>query len=415
MNKQQAKPSDVAIGTPKGPLVPLQTEPLWNGCGQPTAIHDCVIIKHRARQAVTAMHTISNQLRLFSWRVNADGTVVCTGTTEGQGEDVVQIDLARIDPIHAVRYVTACRTGGGELYLQCWDVSNTGAFYPTGPAICGATGVEWMQLLALGPERLLTIGLGRDGLWYLTTWQINIGGEMEPQQQATMPATTGALAVGLLPTQGTGLEGDLFVTAYHIAPDTLRWTIWSALPSGELVQMQSFEEHYTDIIEIAVTTVAHQLVTLLHHSDGRLYLISHALPQIHNLLMLEHTSPVDGTGNRSVAIATQATHSLATGVRQFACSRYEERLLIAYTTCAQDAQAVKLLYWPATTPEFVTASLSESLPDPAADVVELGNLPIHSAHTLALCDQPLEGYAPVLTAVGTASGGLQLTTWGWGN
>ncbi|MCB0064930.1 MAG: hypothetical protein KDE19_22555 [Caldilineaceae bacterium] len=394
MNKQQAEHTDVFTNSSKGQLIPLQTEPLWNGCGKPTAVHDCVIIKHRARQAVTAMHTLSNQLRLFSWRVNADGDVVCTGATEGQGEEILQIDLIRIDPVHAIRYVTAWRTRGGELYLQCWDVSNTGAFYPSGPAHCAAEGLEWIQLLALGPDRLLTIGLGQDGLWHLTQWQVNQVGELEQQAQRTFPAFSGALAAAPLPTQEKSTSNHRFVTVFHVAPDTLRWLCWDALPSGEPIVAQTWEEHHANIIKLEVTTLADQLITLLHRADGQLQLVTHP---IYPGSLPQEITQVESN-------ATPSPTTLATRVRHFAISHHENHLLIAYTACAQQTQPLTLLRWPATATPPEQASVPTG--------TTLGTLSIDAAHSLALCDQSLEGYAPVLTAVGLANGGLQLTTWG---
>jgi hypothetical protein len=85
------------------------------------------VVRHRSRQIVMAMRTEENRLALASWRVNADGAVVQTGSSGSQPDQVLQVELAR-----AEKYVVAYRSLAQELRLVSWDVSNTGAIYRAG-------------------------------------------------------------------------------------------------------------------------------------------------------------------------------------------------------------------------------------------------------------------------------------------
>ncbi len=388
-------------------FTPLQSEPLWNGCGQPTAIHACVLVKHRARQILTAIRTLDNRLRLFSWRVNADGVVLCTGNTDVLVNEVTQVDLVR-----AQKYVSACRTVDGALHLQCWDVSNTGAIYTSGSAAVVHDALEWLQLLVLAPDRLLTIGLSQDGRWHLSTWAI--GDEGAPQQlyQESLAAVTGSLSATLLPrdalaavTTGFGAPQPLtdsaaqritFATVMHSAPDQLQWTRWHCLPNGELQIEEQVEQHHPTIVEVALTTVNSVLVTLLHSAKGRLQLF-HGWP-----------APIKeqpAKERQTVAV------TLAEGVRLFTVTNDGEQLMIAHVT-TRSQQTGKMTETD-NFPEVTTVEMHRWQPTTQHwQSCGSGTLPIATATELALCNQPLDGNAPFLTAIGTAAGALHLVTWG---
>ncbi len=378
-------------------LTPLQNMTTWNGCRQPAAIHDCIPRKHRARQAVTAMHTIADQLQLFSWRVDANGVVACTGHTEGQGEDIVQIAL-----VAAEKYVAAWRTRLGQLYLQWWDVSNTGAFYRSTPTICAAEALSWFQLLALDARRVLLIGLHRSGNWQFSSWQIH--DERAPEQLAiaTLPATNGALAATLLPPPTHAVPSSatpssatpssataMFATVMHHAIDTIGWTVWQCGRDGQLEIRQQHTADYAAVLDLAVTTVGDQMVTFLHRMDGHL-----------QTLMQPASAP-----NEFDLAASQLT-PLATDVQRFAVARDANTLAIACTTAAQAQPSRGQL-------NLLRLAIPESPSVGSAPLVhQIGSMNVTTAPTLALCDQALEGNAPLLMAIGQADGQLRLVTWG---
>lgn len=383
-------------------FTPLQSEPLWNGCGQPTAIHACVLVKHRARQVLTAIRTLDNRLRLFSWRVNADGTVFCTGSTDVQVNEVTQVDLVR-----AQKYVSACRTADGALHLQCWDVSNTGAIYTSGPAAVVHDALEWIQLLVLAPDRLLTIGLSKEGRWHLSTWAIGDEGAPKQLYQESLPAVTGALSAALLPADIlAAVTPDIenpqplpdsveqritFATVMHSAPDQLQWIRWHCLPNGQLQIEEQVEQHHPTIVEVALTTINTIPVTLLHSAKGRLQLL--------------HDWPAPTTGTLPAAV------TLAEQVRLFTVTNDGDQLMIAHVTAHPDFLPETAA--PTDLPELTTVEMHRWQPTAQSwQSCGSGSLPIATATELALCNQPLDGNAPFLTAIGTAAGALHLVTWG---
>ena len=394
----------------------LQSAPFWNGCGKPDAIHECVIVKHRARQVLTAVRTVDEQIRLFSWRVNADGAVLCTGTTDLPIDGVAQVDLAR-----ARKYITACRTGMGVLHLQCWDVSNTGAIYASGPAVIAGDGYQWIQLLVLAPEHFLTIGLTQDGLWYLTSWTLADDDTPRRLDQKTMPAANGALAAtclnnaevtviegqSLVPTEQPTAEvdqedGAMFAVVMHTAPNELVWQRWRCHTDGQLVLEQHVRQQHGEVVELAMTTVGNELVTLFQRADGQLQVL-HGWPT--------------ATSDRDAA-TTLVT--LAEETKHFSIAHHEEQLMIAHVGkrtanmehFSQDPMQDRVR-GTAQLPELTTVEMHRWQPADRQWMANgTGTLPTPTATDLALCNQPLDGNAPFLTAIGTASGELHLVTWG---
>lgn len=382
--------------SPKHHFVPLQFEPFWNSCGCPEAIHSCVVVKHRARQVLTAIHTLENTLRLFSWRVNADGAIGCTGTAEAQLSDVVQVDLVR-----GSKYVTGCRTEAGELHLQCWDVSNTGAIYASGESVVAGVDLQWMQLLVLSPYRLLTIGLSKTGEWELTTWEITQQATLRKCHQTTMPAANGALAATCLPTPeldaAVDTNGDVdFVIARHTAPDVIRWQQWRSLTDGQLVLQKTADLNRPDIVDLALITVDQTLMTLLHNAHGQLDCIR-GWPTA-----VETAVPSDDI----VLADTKSCTLLARDVHLFAVTPNASEPILACATRHPSDSLEPLAA--ASTLTFYDWQATAGTWSPCGT----DRLPATTATDLAICNQPLEGNAPFLTAVGTDVGTLHLVTWG---
>jgi len=379
-------------------FIPLQSDPFWNENGQPTAVHACVLVKHRARQVLTAIRTLDNHLRLFSTRVNADGSILCTGSTNIPIDKVTQIDLVR-----AQKYVSACRTMDGVLHLQCWDVSNTGAIYPSGAAAILHNELEWFQLLVLAPNRLLTIGLSQDGQWHLISWAISDEGALKQLHQESIVAYTGSVAATTLQTSAVMADAPeaapnqdsepiAFATVMHSAPNQLRWTRWHCLPDGQLQIDAQIDQHHPGIVDLALTAVNGIPITLLHSATGQ--------------LQLRHDWPTIATSDRRRAAVTLADH-----VRLFTVTNDGAQLMIAHVTTPPDTSTTSADAENFT--ELTTVEMHRWQPtEERWYSCGSGVLPIATATELALCNQPLDGNAPFLTAIGTAAGALHLVTWG---
>lgn len=355
----------------------LQNEPVWNGCGRPVAVENCIIRKQRARQVVTALQTIDGQLRLFSWRVNADGTIICTGTTAGQGENIVQIELTAIETHPVSSYVVGWRTAQGLLYIQRWNVSNTGAIFAIDSPYLVGKQMSWMALLMLTPSRLLTIGLGMDGKWHLHTWHLGTESTHTELASATMPATSGAFTVGQLSStahkSAVATTAHYFTTVAHRAPDRLGWTTWECAEDGTLTPVTQHEEEMPQTIEIALAEAGNHQLTILHTSDGNLCLFE---------LTTDQRIPV--TGN----------------VRDFATVPTDEGFLLAAIS-NQDTPTLTI-YQCTVAPDDLSS----------LEISQIGESTVPAAHYLVLCDELLAGNAPLLSAVGSMDGALQLSAWG---
>ena len=375
-------------------LEAVQVAPIWNGCGEAVLVHEAIPIKQRARQTLTAVRTLAETLRLYSWRVNADGGVHCTGTTTAEVNDVVQIALVR-----AQKYVTACRTPN-FIQLQSWDVSNTGAIYGLVPAAMIEGHFSWFTLIALSLTQLVTIALTQAGAWQLMAWQLDEEGILHGRDTVTLQtATTGALAALPLPATAAGNE---FAVVSHCQADRLCWCHWRCTPDGQFALLNRLEQPFTDVIDVALTRQGDELFTLIQTAQGQLSLLR-------GMGLVQQVPSY--TGLTSYPIASDVAH--------FAVAGEAEQLLIAYSGIA----------YPSTT--VATAQTADHTPEPSAHHREsvavhlerwqptlqgwqpcaAGALPLSTATGLQICDETLDGHAPYLIAIGTADGALHLTTW----
>jgi hypothetical protein len=267
----------------------------------------------------------------------------------------------------------------------------------------------WLQLLVLAPDRVLTIGLGEDGLWHISSWAIADHEAPRPLDHQAVPAVTGALAATVLTATDGAVAATVqsdqaaaptmfpFATVMHTAPDRLCWQRWHCLQNGKLQLQASAEQLYPAIVDLALTTVNGVPVTLLHSAIGRLQVL--------------HGWPASAPTDSPAEAVTLADH-----VRLFTVTNDGEQLMIAHVTArptaVQDATASEATAQ-ATLPELTTVEMHRW--QPAAQqwiTCGSGTLPIPTATELALCNQPLDGNAPFLTAIGTAAGALHLVTWG---
>lgn len=368
-------------------LEAVQVAPIWNGCGEAVLVHEAIPVKQRARQTLTAVRTLAERLRLYSWRVNADGGVHCTGTTTAEVNDVVQIALVR-----AQKYVTACRTPN-FIQLQSWDVSNTGAIYGLVPAAMIEGRFSWFTLIALSLTQLVTIALTQAGGWQLMAWQMDEEGILHQRDMiALQAATTGALAALALPATAAGNE---FAVVSHCQADRLCWCHWRCTPEGQFTLLNRLEQHFTDVIDVALTRQGDELLTLIQTAQGQLSLLR-------GMGLMQQVQPDDSL----------TSYPIASDVAHFAVAGEAEQLLIAYSgiACLPTTDHDDML--PAHRAETVKVHLERWQPtlqgwQPCA----AGTLPLATATGLQLCDETLDGHTPYLTAIGTADGVLHLTTW----
>jgi len=338
--------------------------------------------------------------------VDASGKVSCTGATDVQVENVAQVDLVR-----ARKYISGWRTFDGAAHLQCWDASNTGALYATGSATQIADNYTWLQLMPLATDRLLTIGLTTGGMWQLTTWAIDDEQMIQPLDKATRPATTGAFAVTTVDPSAPQMAvadqpavGTQFVTVSHNGLQQLQWARWQCTQDGQLIIEEEATIPYPAIIDMALTTVEGKLVTVLQQGDGTLQAL-HGWPTARDV----------DTASQGSQIAENRITTLANDVRFFSLTHDRTQLTVAYicthVTAAQNIRSPRGIGIPSF-PTLTTVQMHRWQPTAEQWINDgSGIIPIAAASELSFCDQPLDGNAPFLTAIGTTAGTLHLVTW----
>jgi hypothetical protein len=341
---------------------------------------ECVAIKQRGRQVITAVCTIGHQLNLFSWRVNADGAVVRTGTSGPQPGQVAQIAIAR-----ARKFVTAFRTATRQLQLISWDVSNTGAIYRAGSSrvsadeTAGATNdaVGKVKLVALNDTLLVTTCTTPTGQVKLTSWRLN---DNDTFTQLHDYIETGEYVRDLVPiVLPPTAAGARIVTAVRTQTGQFKLQLWNVTLAGEITigaasiiakeKIGGFD---------AVAENEGRLITSVRTLNGRLKLIVwHCTPDGQ---MLERLFDSGVRGER---------------IRKHSLMFHAAQVMTAVQTAAGQ---YKLIAW--------------TMPG-AGSIVRISEsvAPSVAGAPIGLCQETLDGNAPLLTSGLTVDGALKLMTW----
>lgn len=358
----------------------IKIEQIGENMDQSECVRECVSIKQRGRQVITAVRTADHRLNLFSWRVNADGSVVRTGASGPQPGRVAQIAITR-----ARKFVTAFRTTARQLQLVSWDVSNTGAIYRAGasntPAGEGDDEVSKVKLVALNDNLLITACTTRTGHTKLISWQLKDNDALTRLSDCT---DTGDIVRELvpvvLPPTTTGLR---LLTVARIKTGQLKLQIWHIANSGEITVDAGSTMTGEKISQFdAVVDAEGRLITSLRMANGRLKLIVWQLTP-------------DG----------QAIHRLCDSgakgeqIRQHSLMRYATQIMTAVQTTTGH---FKLIVW----------ALPSDIP-PGGAIVCVGEGATQGAASapIGFCQETLDGNAPIMTNSITAEGMLKLMTW----
>lgn len=347
-------------------------------------VRECVSIKQRGRQVLTAVRTGNHQLNLISWRVNADGFVVRTGASGPQPGRVTQIAIAR-----ARKFVTAIRTAAHQLQLVSWDVSNTGAIYRAGVSNADLDQtsaavndeVSKVKLVALSDTLLVTACTTRTGQIKLTSWRLNDNDSLTRLYDfMDMGEAVRDLLPVVLPATENGLH---LLMAARTQSGRLKLQKWSVAPTGEMTaagDSVSAEERISQFD--ALLDEAGRLITAVRTATSRLKLIAWAVPST--------AQPIQRLGDSG---------NQGQSIRQSALMCHADQLMTAVLT---PTGACKLIAWsiPASTlPASEIMCLGESTPQTAAGAL------------VGLCREALDGNAPIMTSTVTANGALKLITW----
>lgn len=330
-----------------------------------------VMVKQRARQTVTALRTLDEQVRLYSWRVNADGAVLRTGSGTLALPAVEQVAM-----VHARNYVVACRTQAGELQLSRWDVSNTGAIYLAGAhANCGQ-GIQWLEVAALTPDLLVVLALTAAQTWQVMLWQLQGDSDLLLLGTQEMPAAlVGSGALAILPPTGDNLR---LATFLAVEQDRFALQFWQGQPGAALALLATDYLTLPDVVAIVST----------HADDARLSVVVQTATGQLRLL----TWHLSATG--ALTLLDGAT-VLAEGVGQCMSQRYQDGFALVYRTLTGELYVQQ---W-------------QQQPTGVLTLRAAGRGPAAPHGEVICCNEALEGNAPLLTGVIDERGEVTLITW----
>jgi len=332
--------------------------------------HEAIMVKHRARQVLTAVRTLEDQMRLFSWRVNADGSVICTGSS-APVEAIQQVQLVR-----ARAYIVGCRTQSGELQLSRWDVSNTGAIYLAGEKRQCAHRIQWVEMAALSADLVATFVLTQANTWQLLLWQLQGDNDLVLLHTHELPATpVSSCGLAVLPPSGDSLR---LATLVAETPTALTLHLWQCLP-GETLTLTATQR-------IASPTVAAIIAT--HVTDNQVSVIVQTVTgQLRLLVWRLDTEDQIPFCQDAVVLGENVSH----------CG-YQKQADGFALVCHTMAGEVQVQSW-------------HQAHDGSVTMVGVGSHSELTGGEVLCADEPLEGNAPLLTGIVDSQGELTLTTW----
>ncbi len=342
--------------------------------------HECVSIKQRGRQVITAVGTVDHRLKLFSWRVNADGAVVCTGMSSTQAGRVAQIAIAR-----ARKFVTAFRTATRQLQLVSWNVSNTGAIYRAGASSVPADertnrasdAIDKVKLVALNNTLLVTTCTTATGQVKLSSWRLHDNDSLTRLHDYTITDDRARAVVPIV--LSTIAAGARLVTALRTRTGQLKLQLWQVATTGEITMGAVGIVAEEKISQFdAVADIEGRLITAVRTLGGRLKLIAWHCAADGQLIQRLFDSGARGERIRKHSLMLHASQ-IVTAVQ------------LAAGQC-------KLIAW--------------TMPA-AGSIVRIGESPVQSVASvpIGLCQEALDGNAPLLTSGLTADGAIKLMTW----
>ncbi|CAN5676671.1 hypothetical protein BH10CHL1_BH10CHL1_27830 [soil metagenome] len=359
--------------------LPVNIEQMGENIEPIEQVYECVSIKQRGRQVITAVGNAAHQLRLFSWRVNADGVVVRTGMSDIQTGWVAQVAIAR-----ARKFVTAFRTATRQLQLVSWDVSNTGAIYRAGASNLpmeqgvgvASDIVDKVKLIALNDTLLVTTCTTPTGQIKLSSWRLNDNDSLTRLHDFT---AIGDLAREIISIVLPSTVGARLVTALRTRSGQLKLQLWQVATTGEITTDAVGIVAEEKISQFDVVADAQgRLITAVRTLGGRLKLIAW------------HCA---ADGQKIERLYDSGTHGER--IRKHSLMLHVDQIVTAVQLAAgQD----KLMAW------AISA---------AGSIVQVGESPVQSGVgvPMGLCQEALDGNAPLLTSGLTADGALKLMTW----
>ncbi len=334
------------------------------------AAHEVIMVKHRARQVLTAIRTVEDRLHLVSWRVNADGSILQTGSSNAQIDAIHQACLAR-----ARNYVVACRTHTGELQFSRWDVSNTGAIYLAGESTQLTPRLRWLEMAVLDADHVVTVVLTETGVWQLMLWQLQGEDGMMLQHTQSLPVAAASRCRLSVCLQADGTVCVFTLLAENLTTLTLH--VWHYSPGTNLTLVATHPIPMPNAATLVSSqTSGDQLLAVVQMQTGQLRLLSWHI-----------------AAGQSAPVCT-VDDLLYEGTGYCTCQSQRDGFVLFYRTLAGELQ---LQRW-------------QQQPDGTLALLAAGHAPT-AVGEVSCCDDLLDGNAPFLMTTIDHKGIVTLTTW----
>jgi hypothetical protein len=337
-----------------------------------TLVRECVPIKHRGRQIVTAVSTTDERLSLLSWRVNADGSVICTGSSTAHHEEATQVCIAK-----ARKFVVAYRTKEDHLKLVSWDVSNTGAIYRSSEYDKPTETMAQLKLSTLNEDLLITTYRTAEDKLKLISWRLgdDDGFTCLDEWSSGDAIVKDVTVVPLLIEQ----QEPRLLTLLHTETDAIKVAWWGVAPTGAITLL-----NVTDLFSKTTSQISAQLdanghlVTAVHTAEGHLQLTTWQIN-----LATSTLQPLFQTNATEPTIRQQALLHGPQGVVSLIQTAESQLRIIEW----QSDDAGRL----------VRGRGSDNL--------------TANCDALVYCPQLLDGNAPILAGICSSPTTLRLVTW----
>jgi len=169
--------------------------------------------------ALTAVRTQAGTLKLIGWRLDANGSVSRTADSAEQAGAATSIDLARSTT--GDRFVTACRTGAGNLKLISWSVSDDGtSIQRRGESGNQAGAATLIRVVPASPLLWTTACRNGSGNLSVIVWSL------KPDGSFTRLADSGTQAGEVRDVDMAVVDTRLVLTAVRDGSDNLKLILW---------------------------------------------------------------------------------------------------------------------------------------------------------------------------------------------
>jgi hypothetical protein len=337
-----------------------------------TLVRECAPIKHRGRQIVTVVSTTDERLSLLSWRVNADGSVICTGSSTMHHAAATQVCIAR-----ARKFVGAYCSKEDHLKLVSWDVSNTGAIYRSSEFDHFTGAITQLKLTALNDELLVTIQRTAEDKLKLISWRLgDDDGFTCLDEWSVGDAMVKDVTVVPLPLQPS--EPHL-LTLIRTEMGAIKAAWWNVTPAGAITLLNVIDlfNGQANQVTAQLDTDGH-LVTAVHTAEGLLQLTTWQIDPATSTLQ-----PLFQTNIAGLDVKQQALLYGSQGL---------------FSLIQTTEGHLQIIEWQRDDVGRLTRGRTSDY------------LPAH-CDSLVYCPELLDGNAPILAAICPSPATLRLMTW----